>query len=87
MTSETTKAAMMRDLGSRDPAFTSTIDTIKSGLLKVAGASEADWVAVLMQGSGTFSVEAVFQTAIPRDNAKVSLKNALFKTFKSFQFL
>ena len=30
------------------------------------------WTTVPMQGSGTFSVEAVVQTATPRTNSKVS---------------
>ena len=30
------------------------------------GVSQDTWTTVPMQGSGTFSVEAVFQTAIPK---------------------
>ena len=32
--------------------------------------SQAEWTAVPMQGSGTFSVEAVIQTAVPRNTDK-----------------
>ena len=32
--------------------------------------SQAEWTAVPMQGSGTFSVEAVVQTAVPRNTDK-----------------
>ena len=41
-------------------------------LLKVANVDPEVWTTVPMQGSGTFSVEAVVQTATPRNNGKVS---------------
>ena len=37
----------------------------------VTGVSTEEYTAVPMQGSGTFSVESVFQTAVPRTNGKV----------------
>jgi aspartate aminotransferase-like enzyme len=33
--------------------------------------SKDEWTAVPMQGSGTFAVEAVIQTATPRTGGKV----------------
>jgi len=39
--------------------------------LNVAGVSSSEWTTVLMQGSGTFAVEAVLQTSSPREKAKV----------------
>ena len=65
--SATIKQAMLRDLGSRDVEFIQAVKAVRSGLLKVAGVGEGDWTVVPMQGSGTFSVEAVFQTAVPKD--------------------
>ncbi|XP_043202309.1 2-aminoethylphosphonate--pyruvate transaminase-like [Amphibalanus amphitrite] len=65
------RQAMLRDLGSRDAAFISTVKDIRRGLLELAGVSDEVFTAVPMQGSGTFSVEAVLQTASPRDGAKV----------------
>ena len=47
------------------------ISDIRTELLNVAGVSEPDWATVLMQGSGTFSVEAVLQTSSPRAGARV----------------
>ena len=41
-------------------------------MLKVANVDPEVWTTVPMQGSGTFSVEAVVQTATPRNNSKVS---------------
>ena len=39
--------------------------------MNVAGVSEPEWTTVLMQGSGTFSVEAVLETSSPRSGARV----------------
>ena len=65
---------MLRDLGSRDKEFISTIQKIRDELLRVAQVDSNSWCAIPMQGSGTFAVEAVLQTAIPRQNGRV--KNA-----------
>ena len=70
--SATIKQAMLRDLGSRDVEFIKAVKAVRSGLLKVAAVGEQEWTVVPMQGSGTFSVEAVFQTAVPK-NRKVIL--------------
>ena len=67
---------MLRDLGSRDAEFISTIQKIREGLLKVADVDPEVWTTVPMQGSGTFSVEAVLQTATPRQNSKVRTLDA-----------
>jgi 2-aminoethylphosphonate-pyruvate transaminase len=70
-TSFTVKAAMLSDLGSRDVAFTNTIKTVCQGLLDVAGVSEKDWTVVPVQGSGTFAVESVITSSVPRKNGKL----------------
>ena len=67
-TSQTVKQAMLRDLGSRDDEFIRLVREIRSELLSIAGVSQADgYECVLMQGSGTFGIEAVLTCAIPRD--------------------
>lgn len=67
----TVKEAMLRDLGSRDNEFISLVKFIRSRLVQIAGVSEDKFTCVPIQGSGTFAVEAVFQTAVPRGNSKV----------------
>jgi len=67
----TTKEAMLRDLGSRDSEFIQTVRDIQTELLNIAGVSPKEWTAVLMQGSGTFAVEAVLQTGNSRVGARV----------------
>ena len=71
-TSATTKAAMQIDLGSRDARFLSVVRNVRSELLRVGGVSqEAGFECVLMQGSGTFAIESVIGSAIPRHGAKL----------------
>ena len=65
-TSLTVKQAMLRDLGSRDVEFITAVRELRDELLSVAGVSqEAGYEAIIMQGSGTFSVEAVIASTMP----------------------
>ncbi|XP_061192462.1 2-aminoethylphosphonate--pyruvate transaminase-like [Saccostrea echinata] len=66
----TVRQAALRDLGSRDIEFISTVKFLRSKLVQIAGVSENDFTAVPVQGSGTFAVEAVFHTAVPKPNGK-----------------
>jgi 2-aminoethylphosphonate-pyruvate transaminase len=63
-TSQTVKQATLRDLGSRDFAFIETVKDIRRRLLAAAGVSATDYAAIPMQGSGTFSVEAVLSSTV-----------------------
>jgi 2-aminoethylphosphonate-pyruvate transaminase len=65
-TSETVKQAMLRDLGSRDVEFLSVVGDIRRRLLKLGHVGDGSYEAVLMQGSGTFAVESVLSSVIPR---------------------
>lgn len=65
-TSMSVKQAMLRDLGSRDAEFIATVRRVRSRLLAVAGLSRQDgYEAVLLQGSGTYGIEAVLTCAVP----------------------
>lgn len=67
-TAMSTKKAMLRDLGSRDSAFLDIVQQIRTKLLDIAGVSQSGgFEAILMQGSGTFGVESVISTALPRN--------------------
>ncbi|XP_064602439.1 LOW QUALITY PROTEIN: 2-aminoethylphosphonate--pyruvate transaminase-like [Liolophura sinensis] len=70
-TSPTVKQAMLRDLGSRDVEFVETVRYIRSKLTKIAGVSSSEFTCIPVQGSGTYGVEAVFQSTVPRQNGKV----------------
>jgi len=76
-TSDTVKAAMLRDMGSRDADFIATVREIRAELLKLAGAGP-DYDCVLMQGSGTFALESVISSAIPCDGKLLVLVNGAY---------
>lgn len=78
-TSKTVKAAMLRDLGSRDTEFISRISYIREKLLETAGVSkEGGYEAVIIQGSGTFGIESVISSVIPRDGHLLVLINGAY---------
>ena len=78
-TSANVKAAMQRDVGSRDSQFINTVAEVRGELLRIAGVSkEAGYEAVLMQGSGTFSIEAVLSSVIPPDGRLLVLANGAY---------
>jgi 2-aminoethylphosphonate-pyruvate transaminase len=76
-TSDSVKAAMQRDWGSRDPAFTALTARIRQALLEIAGAAETH-AAVPLQGSGTFAIEATLGTLIPPDGRVLLLINGSY---------
>jgi 2-aminoethylphosphonate-pyruvate transaminase len=78
-TSATVKAAMQRDIGSRDADFIKLVADIRSELLRIAHVSrEQGYEAVLMQGSGTFGLESVISSVIPRQGRFLVLANGAY---------
>ncbi|KAJ9591260.1 hypothetical protein L9F63_002193 [Diploptera punctata] len=69
--SRTVKEAMLRDLGSRDSEFLKTVKLIREKLIEIAEVSPEEFCAILLQGCGTYSVEAVIQTGNPREGGRV----------------
>jgi 2-aminoethylphosphonate-pyruvate transaminase len=76
-TSARTKRAMLRDWGSRDADFIGIVADIRKRLVAMAGGG-GDYDCVLMQGSGTFSVEAALASFIPRDGKALVLINGAY---------
>jgi len=64
-TSESAKRAMLRDAGSRDREFIAVVREIREKLLSVAGTGPGTYESILMQGSGTFGIEAVLSSCVP----------------------
>jgi 2-aminoethylphosphonate-pyruvate transaminase len=61
------KAAMMRDAGSWHWEFNEIVARVRDELLRVAGVAREDgYETVLLQGSGTYALEAVVGSAVPR---------------------
>ncbi len=77
-TSCTVKQAMLYDLGSRDTAFIETVRNIRRRLIALAGVNPEDYTAVLMQGSGTFGIEAVLSSVVPFDGKLLVLVNGAY---------
>jgi 2-aminoethylphosphonate-pyruvate transaminase len=78
-TSASVKQAMLRDAGSWHFEFNALVARIRQRLLEVARLQDlTDWTAVLLQGSGTFGVEAVFQTSVPPDGKVLVLANGAY---------
>ncbi len=63
-TSPTVKLAMLADWGSRDVEFRQLVANIRQKLLQLAGAGRS-YECVLVQGSGTFAVEAALGSFCP----------------------
>ncbi|WP_207477845.1 2-aminoethylphosphonate--pyruvate transaminase [Arenibaculum pallidiluteum] len=76
-TSATVKQAMLRDWGSRDGAFIAMNARVRERLAGLAGAGETH-VAVPLQGSGTFAVEAMIGTLVPRSGKLLVLVNGAY---------
>ncbi len=73
------KEAMLHDMGSRDKEFLEVVNEIRSELLDIAGLTPEDgYDTVLMQGSGTFGVESVISTVIPRYGHLLLLTNGAY---------
>src|SRR5688572_21979166 len=78
-TSLAVKQAMLHDAGSWHWEFNSLVKSIRARLLEVAGVRQADgWETILLQGSGTFGVEAVFVSCVPPNGKVAVLSNGAY---------
>lgn len=76
-TSMATKEAMLHDWGSRDQAFIDTTQAMRAELVSISGGGDA-FTAVPLQGSGTFAVEAMVGTFLPRDGKLLIVINGAY---------
>jgi 2-aminoethylphosphonate-pyruvate transaminase len=76
-TSRTTKEAMLRDWGSRDGEFIAMNKRVRERLVELAGGTGTH-VTVMLQGSGTFAVEAMIGTFVPRGGKLLILINGAY---------
>jgi len=77
-TSASVKQAMLRDLGSRDDEFIAIVRGIRRDLLSLCGPGAAEYEAIPMQGSGTFAIESVISSAVPRNGSLLVLVNGVY---------
>ncbi|MFQ5401726.1 MAG: 2-aminoethylphosphonate--pyruvate transaminase, partial [Anaerolineae bacterium] len=77
-TSRTVKQAMLRDLGSRDFEFIRTVRQIRQDLLELGEVAGQGYEAIIMQGSGTFGIEAVLSSVTPPDGKWLIIINGAY---------
>ena len=76
-TSRSVKTAMLHDWGSRDDAFIRINAAVLERITALAG-GEGSHATVPIQGSGTFAVEAMLTTFVPRDGKILILSNGAY---------
>jgi 2-aminoethylphosphonate-pyruvate transaminase len=72
-----TRRAMLDDWGSREPAFIAMTAELRRRLLDLAG-GHGSHVAIPIQGSGTFIIEAAIGTLVKPDDALLVLANGAY---------
>lgn len=78
-TSETVREAMLQDWCTWDKDYNEGIVTpIRKGLLAIAGLDEDEYTDVLLQGSGTYCVEATIGTAVKPTDKLLILANGAY---------
>jgi len=77
-TSASVKRAMLRDWGSWDGDFRAMTADLRRRLLAIAGDTRGEYDCVPMQGSGTFAVEAMLGSFLPRDGKALVLVNGAY---------
>jgi len=78
-TSFSVKQAMLHDAGSWHRDFNAKVKWVRERILQIAGLSrEPGWETVLLQGSGTFGVEAVLATCVPPNGKVAVLANGAY---------
>src|SRR5690349_15816425 len=76
-TSAAVKQAMVHDWGSRDAEFIRINKMVLDSIVQLAGA-EGTHVTVPVQGSGTFAVEAMITTFVPKTGKLLVLINGAY---------
>ncbi|MCM3598378.1 2-aminoethylphosphonate--pyruvate transaminase [Metabacillus idriensis] len=70
-TSKTVRESMLKDWCTWDKDYNAIVQDIRMRLTALAAPGSEEYTAVLMQGSGTFSVESVISSVIPKENGKL----------------
>lgn len=74
-TTDTVKEMMLLDRCTWDDDYKSLTQHIRGELLKIANVNESKYTTILQQGSGSFVVESVLQTALSRDDHILIISN------------
>jgi 2-aminoethylphosphonate-pyruvate transaminase len=76
-TSRSVKQAMLRDYCTWDDDYNQLVTQLRADLVRIAGGGERH-TTVLMQGSGTFGVEATIGSVIPPDGKLLVINNGAY---------
>lgn len=76
-TSKTVKSAMLRDWCTWDDDYNNIVQDVRQTLVRLATPAKG-YTSVLMQGSGTASVESVIGSVIPEDGKLAVLTNGVY---------
>ncbi|MEN7551022.1 2-aminoethylphosphonate--pyruvate transaminase [Rapidithrix thailandica] len=76
-TSDTVKQTMLKDWCTWDNDYKEIVQEIRQSLLQITGLDQT-YTSVLMQGSGTFSVESVIGSVLPPDGKLLILTNGAY---------
>lgn len=76
-TTPTVKSAMLRDWCTWDDDYNGIVQDVRQRLVELSTPQEG-YTSVLMQGSGTFCVEATLGTAVPHDGRILIIANGAY---------
>lgn len=77
-TSKSVKATMLRDWCTWDGDYKELVQDVRSKLVGLATPNDDEYTAVLMQGSGTFAVEAMVGSTVPEKGKLLVLTNGAY---------
>jgi 2-aminoethylphosphonate-pyruvate transaminase len=77
-TTRSVREAMLRDYSTWDVDYCAIVQGIRHKLVALASERAAAWTAVLMQGSGTFAIEATIGSVVPPDGKVLTIENGAY---------
>ena len=77
-TTKSVKAAMLRDWCTWDDDYKELVQEVRTKLIRLATDKTDNYTCVLMQGSGTFSVESIVSTALSDSGKLLVLPNGAY---------
>jgi 2-aminoethylphosphonate-pyruvate transaminase len=76
-TTRSVKHAMLDDIGSWDSDSIQLVAEIRAEVLKLTG-PHPDYTCTLLQGSGSYAIESILGSAVPRDGKLLILSNGAY---------
>lgn len=88
-TAYSVKQAMLRDWGSWDDDFRAMTAELRRRLIALAGDTKGEFDCVPIQGSGTYVVEAMLSSLVPREGKVLVLANGAYgmRAAQTLQYL